>query len=676
MFYLIVSLLLSFCFTGDVSASTPSVRILDSVECTMHAFPSIIEEHEWKELQLDRLVEALDRTQTLFGRWGLTYLLHPISDKNEIIKRQNIIKYLLENEDVLQQFQKLLADIKKHETALLSYWDKNDTVSNNANQFYYTLPGFKKQLNKSNVALNLGVAVQMFDAVKGLLLSLCLGDVYDELSHWVMTDQKEFNFMRGVKNGITEPIRQHSPSLYVLQGKDTNVYTIKDYIYAAMLKGSWGDRFSVLSHGWSFNSADIGLPIHIAIPAQKAVGFAAKVFAFSTATAATLAYDYFWALRLSNVASYALFMHKSLTDITQRVIKTSSCCESIARTIAQAHTSSNVFYSYLFSGQKKYDRAIGELVHINKQWKTNKQMYRYSRGHVLAMHKYITQAKMTLVPVLQTIALIDAYCSIAQLMKEQQNKKNRFCFVEFIDNEEPCVEYHNAWLGLLSPDIAVANDLFLGDRYASKMLITGPNGGGKSTILKTYGVEAVLAQGVGIACADFAQQTVLTGLKTAIVQNEDLQKDLSTFTARKKRMEELRVYMNSLQKNDGSLILVDEPYTGTIDDESAKRIYNFGLDVAKNSHTLMCIATHVEKPILLETDTGGIFANYHVEICEESFGVFKRLFTLKRGAATWWFEDSDRRGRFVDWISVLFDTQSKEIDQKNIYNDIIRTIKR
>jgi hypothetical protein len=75
------------------------------------------------------------------------------------------------------------------------------------------------------------------------------------------------------------------------------------------------------------------------------------------------------------------------------------------------------------------------------------------------------------------------------------------------------------------------------------------------------------------------------------------------------------------------------------------------VNIASNPHTLLCIATHVKKPILLATDTHGIFANYHVEITEERPGVFNRLFKLKQGPATWWFENEGQRGRFVDWIS-------------------------
>jgi DNA mismatch repair ATPase MutS len=283
------------------------------------------------------------------------------------------------------------------------------------------------------------------------------------------------------------------------------------------------------------------------------------------------------------------------------------------------------------------------------------------------MHKEIKQVKSGLVPVIQMIALLDAYCSIAQLYKEHKNKENQFSFVTFVDASEPFVAYNDVWLALLSHDKAVANDVYLGNCVSGKIIITGPNGGGKSTFLKTGGIAAVLAQSWCIVPAAHARQTVFHGIKTGLAPHEDLQQGLSTFMAEKKCMEYLDGCIKRTHKAHSMLVLIDEPYKGTVDDESAKRIYSFGMNIAFNPYALVCIATHVKKPILLEKDTNGAFANYHVEIKEESHGIFKRLFKLKQGPAMWWFEDEGQRERFVDWISSLLSSEFK-IQQQGRYN--------
>lgn len=171
-------------------------------------------------------------------------------------------------------------------------------------------------------------------------------------------------------------------------------------------------------------------------------------------------------------------------------------------------------------------------------------------------------------------------------------------------------------------------------------------------MLKAYGVAAVLAQSWMIVPAKSAQQTLLASIRTGLSPQENLEQGLSTFMAEKKTMTEI---LNDIHKSDAQhpmLVLIDEPYKGTVDDESAERIYKFGKDIAHFPDALVAIATHVKKPIGLAEGTNGIFGNYQVKIQETSPGVFKRLFKIEEGPATWWFEDKTKRSRFIDWISV------------------------
>src|SRR5688500_9010433 len=72
------------------------------------SLPTIISSHEWAELHLDQLISKLDRTHTCFGHAGLIQLLYPISNKQELLKRQNIITALIEHEDSIEIIQEQL----------------------------------------------------------------------------------------------------------------------------------------------------------------------------------------------------------------------------------------------------------------------------------------------------------------------------------------------------------------------------------------------------------------------------------------------------------------------------------------------------------------------------------------------------------------------------------------
>jgi DNA mismatch repair ATPase MutS len=257
-----------------------------------------------------------------------------------------------------------------------------------------------------------------------------------------------------------------------------------------------------------------------------------------------------------------------------------------------------------------------------------------------------------MIPLLQSIGLLDAYCSIAQLYKDDTKRGIAWSFVKFERRDVPYIDYSGMWLPLLlSLDKIVSNDLVFGGDNVSKIIVTGPNGGGKSTILKMLGINAILAQGWGINATLSARQTLFSCMYTSIATQESLKDELSTFMAEKKRMQELSSLMQNSNKNKHLLILIDEPYKGTVDDEAANRIYTFGKSIVPYTNSLVAITTHVKKPVLLAMESPSIFGNYHVRIIEKEKGKFERLFLLEQGPAMWWFDEVDKRSRFVDWLS-------------------------
>jgi hypothetical protein len=642
--FLLLLLILSFFqpIAADQSSGERAEHVLNSVAYRMPV--SIISEREWKELQLDRLVTMLDRTKTSFGRWGLAKLLHPIANKSQLDQRKKIITFLLDHPQTMDMFQKKLEQIKRVEESLLAYWDKNDALDRSCEQFYFSSFGLEG-LNKSSIALNIGTAAEMFDSCKYFLTTLALGGVANEFLQYIYSGgQEDFNVLRGIQAGFEVPVLQHSLQSVQVQPQDTP-YVFIDYARAFSQGGSWYDRYLVISRGYSFKGVAY-IPEFFKQHSAKG-GVLGGIIG---ATIPTIVYDYIWGNAIVSVGKRIVFMNRSLHSLQQRVSDVAHYFDAILelqKLIASQDKEFNNHFDVI--DNEVVDLFFKKL--LTKRF-LQKPGYLYSRGHVLAIHQNIKRAKKLLVPLLHSVALLDAYCSIAQLYKESQNKDVIFSFPEFIDSPMPVIRYDDAWLPLLQSDGAVTNNLFLGGDQPGKFVITGPNGGGKSTILKTYGIAAVLAQSWGIVSAQNAQQTFFTSIRTSLTPHEDLEHGLSTFMAEKKVMIELLDDIRESNKNHPMLVLIDEPYKGTVEDESAKRIYQFGRDIADYPQALVGIATHVKKPMMLEGDTGGIFGNYQVRINEISSGIFERLFKLEKGPAMWWFEDSDQRSRFIDWISV------------------------
>ena len=654
--------LLFLCLTLDVSADTSSLvdkkkivfhyddanKVLSTIPYN-HNFPIIITEHEWKEFQLDRLITNLDRTKTSFGRWGLKNLLCPIADYNELMVRKNVISFLVENDQVFSYLQDQLEKIHAVEKSLLAYWDRNDALDKSCEQFYYVMPFVKEHLNSNNLALNASFGTKMLDAWMGLIASLCLSGIQAETTDWLIGN-KDFDFWRAIGKGFREPLRQHSFELDVMKEDAPEAgYGYKDYMKAMML-GTWADRYKVFSTGYTFDAAKLGLPSFFSYGTSKATSIIGKGVAAIFATGQTAFYDYHWGSSLFAIGTHLISMTRSLEQLQGRIVDVASGCKAINNITRVIQKYPNILSNRYMTDE--YDKKVADCFRrLSDSRFLHKQKYLYSRGHVLQMHKDLKLIKQLLVPILQSVSFVDAYCSIAQLYKEGQGRQATFTFPEFIEQDTPLLFYENAWLALLPHEQAITNNLCLGGNCQSKIVITGPNGGGKSTILKQFGVEAIMAQGWLLNSATRAQQTLFSVIKTGFSISENLTKNLSTGMAEKKRMIELSqvIKLSEVNKNK-ILVLIDEPYKGTVDDEAAKRIYQFGKDVAEFSQVLLAIATHVKKPIFLESDTNGIFGNYQVKIRETSYGNFERLFKLEKGPAIWWFEDADQRSRFLDWL--------------------------
>ena len=157
---------------------------------------------------------------------------------------------------------------------------------------------------------------------------------------------------------------------------------------------------------------------------------------------------------------------------------------------------------------------------------------------------------------------------------------------------EPIIDANNyvalwqAWHPLLEREKAVANDIILGEEYQA-IVITGPNTGGKTILLKTVGVIQLMAQmGLYIPAGENSRVGVFTEIFADIGDEQSIEQNLSTFSSHMSNIVSILK-----QINDKSLILIDEIGSGT-DPQEGSSLAIAILDYIASKQSYVIASTH------------------------------------------------------------------------------------
>ena len=228
--------------------------------------------------------------------------------------------------------------------------------------------------------------------------------------------------------------------------------------------------------------------------------------------------------------------------------------------------------------------------------------------YVRKLHRLIIALHKTLPKWLETIGLFDAASAMA-----------RFAYIN-PDYHWPRLETPNKpdlqsglttqGLGhpLISHSLRICNDLDLrGEGHM--LLVTGSNMSGKSTFLRTVGINVCLAQAGGPVCAKTFSWSWLQ-LYCCIRVTDALDEGLSYFYAEVKR---LKVILNAIEAITSYpvLFLIDEIYRGTNNRERLAGSKAF-VQALQQSRGLGMISTH-DLELTRLADTNGHIRNAHFQ---------------------------------------------------------------
>jgi hypothetical protein len=153
----------------------------------------------------------------------------------------------------------------------------------------------------------------------------------------------------------------------------------------------------------------------------------------------------------------------------------------------------------------------------------------------------------------------------------------------------------------------VRNDVSLPHK-GNVLIVTGPNMSGKTTFLKTLGVNIVLAMAGGPVCA---QQLALSPLRlyTSMKVTDSLDKKLSLFYA---ELQRLKMIMDAILGKEPVFYLIDEMLKGTNESDRHKGAIALIKQLVENVADGV-LATHDLELTKLEQDFAETISNYHFD---------------------------------------------------------------
>jgi len=172
---------------------------------------------------------------------------------------------------------------------------------------------------------------------------------------------------------------------------------------------------------------------------------------------------------------------------------------------------------------------------------------------VYKLWKWHKQNHKKLADWLNVVAEIDALISLANFSNNQPD----FIFPKIHDGG---FSFHAKKLGhpLLKADKRVCNDLEI-NGWSKVIIVTGANMAGKSTFLRTVGVNLILGRLGAPVCAEEMTLTPIS-IYTNMRTTDSLLKDESYFFAELKR---IKAVLDRLQNGERIFVILDEMLKGT-----------------------------------------------------------------------------------------------------------------
>ena len=257
-------------------------------------------------------------------------------------------------------------------------------------------------------------------------------------------------------------------------------------------------------------------------------------------------------------------------------------------------------------------------------------------GRQLAHFKYLNVQDY--VPLIQKIYFIDCLLSIGRLtVSSSPSFCKSMCWVNFRkESQLPYFSvtdcYHPCLTGIPFEKV-VKNDICMSRDNVGNIILTGPNAGGKSTLIKSAMLSILLAQTLTVANASVMELTPFTFINTQI-NIPDCKGKQSLFEAEMMRSKNNFDVIGKLDAGDFSIIAMDEIFSSTNPIEGMAGAYAIARKLGENHNVINIISTHYAFLTKLEKKENGMYKNYKMNVnLDENNMVVSYPYKLYRGVS-------------------------------------------
>lgn len=285
-----------------------------------------------------------------------------------------------------------------------------------------------------------------------------------------------------------------------------------------------------------------------------------------------------------------------------------------------------------YSTNKEFKKALKSLKRGTFNYKLSRSAY---RGRVGLTYQQMRspEVQAEFAKLLSAVGEIDTCIAVAKKVVASKKTTTPWSFVSFTQEAAPHIKAEGLFNPFINADHAVTNDVEIGGKDGMRMVVmSGPNTGGKSTLMKSLMYTTLLAQTFGVVPARSCTMTPFARLDCYLNIADDTAAGNSGFKAAVLRAKAILENIERQGVDQFSFLILDELFSGTSPEQVEFLTCEFVKRLSEFPNCIAINATHYHKVLGLEKATNGLCANYRMgAVLYEDGTVKKYTYQFEKG---------------------------------------------